>query len=1050
MADLIGQHLGQYEIVALLGEGGMATVYRARQVSIGRDVAIKIIESKLARNPEFVRRFEREARTVAQLSQIHILKVFDYGQQDDLIYLVMELLAGGSLEDLIRLGALTVDRAARLLEQVGSALDYAHERGVIHRDLKPANVLLDERGDAHLTDFGIAKMLSENTVLTQSGIAIGTPAYMSPEQWLGQPVDNRADIYALGVMLYEMLSGALPFNADTPFGMMHKHVYDPPPPIREWRPDLPPGVDEVLQEALSKEREKRFQTTEAMVQAFKAAIGAKATPAQLVLGSPDPTPRSTLSRIRTRHWGRTDVLSLGMAITVLIALALVILGLSKRGQSPEVAAQAPTHTPQGVLMLPTATPSATAALTLTPTNTDTLPPTNTPTIKHTLDFRATAVVAVRETATAKARASFTPAPSSTPDIYALALATIHAGTTLTATNLPATSTLDLPATLSAVQTAILALTHDKEESATAIVVASFTHTALPTATSTVTQTPTAIPTATNLPTASSIATPGSMPLEPQTSLLVSTHTATPMLIPSAANLPAVNSIVTPSPTLTAPATSALDAVAVAMVPQAAIISAANADQVIEWDVAQQGSRLIDAIAFSPDGKLLASGGEDRNILLSDVQTGQLLKTLSGHAAPVPGVAFSPDGTLLASASLDSTVRLWEIPDGKQRIVLREHKTGVHSVTFSPDGKLLASAGEDRYILLSNVQTGAQQAVLQGHTATVIALVFSPDGSLLASAGGDRVVRLWNVQTGLQQAVLQGHTATVTALAFSPDGQLLASAGGDGVVRLWNVQTGVQQALFQGHTDSMNSVAFNADGTLLASGAADMTIRLWDVQKAAPKAVLQGHTGVVSSVVFNTASTLLASGSYDGTLRLWGRKDTLVAPDRCTISSEGGKKVAIRVGPGKNRGVLSYMAANQFYPVIGQAAAGDGQPWWQLKTDDGSQAWVIQAEVKTSGNCGQMALAATPRVQLPPKPTITRTPLPPPPPSGGGAPSSGGGNQPPPNTSVPPTGVSPTAVPPTVETCVREGNLCGTDTICCNGLTCQRACTESTSCPFICK
>src|SRR5262245_9006951 len=159
MANLIGQRLGQYEIVALLGKGGMATVYRARQGSIGRDVAIKVIRPDLSETAGFVKRFEREASTIASLSHPHILKVFDYGHEDELAYLVMELHSGGSLADRIKTGPLSPEQTTQMLSQVASALDYAHSRGIIHRDLKPQNVLLDETGNAHLTDFGIAKLV---------------------------------------------------------------------------------------------------------------------------------------------------------------------------------------------------------------------------------------------------------------------------------------------------------------------------------------------------------------------------------------------------------------------------------------------------------------------------------------------------------------------------------------------------------------------------------------------------------------------------------------------------------------------------------------------------------------------------------------------------------------------------------------------------------------------------------------------------------------------------------------------------------------------------
>jgi serine/threonine protein kinase len=178
MADLIGQKLGQYEITALLGEGGMAAVYRARQLNIKRDVAVKVIESKLAHNPEFVKRFEREAQTIATPNHPHILKLFDYGQYENLIYYGAS--AGGSLADLIRKRMLLLEQVSRLREQIASALDYAHAQGIIHRDLKPQNVLLDPQGNAILTDFGIAKVLNETTALTASGMSMGTPRAGQP------------------------------------------------------------------------------------------------------------------------------------------------------------------------------------------------------------------------------------------------------------------------------------------------------------------------------------------------------------------------------------------------------------------------------------------------------------------------------------------------------------------------------------------------------------------------------------------------------------------------------------------------------------------------------------------------------------------------------------------------------------------------------------------------------------------------------------------------------------------------------------------------------
>ncbi len=285
MADLTGTVLGKYKIVERRGRGGMATVYKAHHPRLDRDVAIKVLHSHLAETKDFLGRFEREARAVAALRHPHIAQAFDFDVEGDIYYLVMEYIDGPSLED--RLHALArqgmrmpLPEAVGILHQVADALDYAHQQGMLHRDLKPSNVLLDRKGQAYLVDFGIARMLS-GTQYTSTGELLGTPAYMSPEQGQGLTMTGATDIYSLGVMFYEMVTGQVPFDADTPFAVIHKHVYDPLPAPRTLVPDLPVALENVIVKALAKDPAKRYQSAREMAAAAEQAlVGWKASAAQ--------------------------------------------------------------------------------------------------------------------------------------------------------------------------------------------------------------------------------------------------------------------------------------------------------------------------------------------------------------------------------------------------------------------------------------------------------------------------------------------------------------------------------------------------------------------------------------------------------------------------------------------------------------------------------------------------------------------------------------------------------------------------------------------------
>ena len=258
-----------YKLLELLGRGGMGIVFRAREVALDRDVALKVLALDPILAPDAYMRFEREAKLAARLDHPHIVPIFAVGQRQNVAFYTMRLVRGGSLEDLIGAGKqLSLDHVAKLLREVAAALDHAHRQGVVHRDIKPANVLLGESGHALVADFGIAKALSNtDSGSTGTGI-IGSPGYMSPEQWRGSDIDGRADQYSLGIVAYEMLTGKRPFETPQVQDLLRMHLSAEMPPLRHARSGLPEGVDEALRRALAKDPAQRFSSVTAFVDAL--------------------------------------------------------------------------------------------------------------------------------------------------------------------------------------------------------------------------------------------------------------------------------------------------------------------------------------------------------------------------------------------------------------------------------------------------------------------------------------------------------------------------------------------------------------------------------------------------------------------------------------------------------------------------------------------------------------------------------------------------------------------------------------------------------------
>jgi len=268
----VGENVGPYQIIDQLGQGGMATVFKAYHASLDRYVAIKALHPAFSRDPNFESRFQREARVVAKLEHPNIVPIYDYAEHEKRPYLVMKFIDGDTLKARMDSGPLSEGEITRIVDAVGSALSYAHRQGVLHRDIKPSNVLLAEDGQIYLADFGLARMAQSGESTLSSDMLMGTPQYISPEQAMGNSdLDLRTDLYSFGVMLYEMVVGKVPFNADTPFSIIHDHIYSPLPLPSKVNPNVPETVERVLLKALAKEREDRFDDSVMLVRVFKEA-----------------------------------------------------------------------------------------------------------------------------------------------------------------------------------------------------------------------------------------------------------------------------------------------------------------------------------------------------------------------------------------------------------------------------------------------------------------------------------------------------------------------------------------------------------------------------------------------------------------------------------------------------------------------------------------------------------------------------------------------------------------------------------------------------------
>ena len=462
--NLSGQTLDKYRILEEIGRGGMGVVYKAHDTVLDRLVAIKVLAPHLTWDQEFIKRFFREARVAARLKHPHIVTIHDVTQARGHHFIAMEYLEGRSLAEIIhRHGPLPPERAARILSQIARALDHAHAQGLVHRDVKPGNVIVGSHDNATLTDFGVAKSL-EGTRLTQSGVMVGTPAYMSPEQVRQQPTGPATDVYALGVVAYEMLGGRPPFEGDTPH-VLYAHAYEEPRPLPQVNSKVSPAVGAVVQKALAKAPGKRYGSAKAFAKALEQAVRSRGQ--EGVRKPPPPRPSSpSVARVsQAPLWPLIGAL----AAVIVVMMVVTFWAAINKPDEQTVATQ--------IAVAQTATQIAAVEATQTAVA-------QTATQIAAVEATQTEVAAATETAVAQPTATETAAPPATP----------------TATPTPAPTTPTPTPILTATSTPTPTATPTSTPALTATSTPTPTATPIPTPTLTATPTPKATPTATHTPT----------------------------------------------------------------------------------------------------------------------------------------------------------------------------------------------------------------------------------------------------------------------------------------------------------------------------------------------------------------------------------------------------------------------------------------------------------------------------------------------------------------------------------------------------------------------
>jgi WD40 repeat protein/serine/threonine protein kinase len=898
--------LGRFEVLRELGRGGMGIVYLAFDTALGCKVALKVLGLVALLSDDARRRFLNEARAAAALDHPNIVPIREAGEAGPLGYIASAYCEGPTLAAWLteRGGTLPPGDAAALVATLADAVEYMHGRGIIHRDLKPANILLAAGADGpvpRVTDFGLAKVRDGAGETTHTGAGFGTPAYMAPEQAAGaRDVGATADVYSLGVILYELLTGRTPFGGKTAGDSLRPVADEEPLSPRRIRRTVPRDLEAICLECLKKEPTKRYATAKALADDLR----------RFLAGNPTVVRPLTVPGRAGKWLRRRSALASLMAVSVVavMSLAAVLVADSQRQQPPDSGGDASGVAKGG------GDDSAAEIL-----------------AERRKDYATSIQDAWKlweagEFKTARAQLD-RQRPRSGEDLrdfewfclwrllhpqplilcdtrypfFALALSkdgqtlaaagpgTIHSPPEA-AGRLWDTATWTLRGRLQNQEPSIYSLSFSPDGKVLAAGGGLGDHDGhlqlwkVPSGELYRGQ----------------VGFPGSVEAvaySPDGKYLAACGPAPPEGEEKDTRILDAQTLILRHEVGCSPRRTGRRATSLAFSPM-------TGELAVGWGCAGYGGAVglrdffglsrgkitnetphldqVLCVAYSPHGDWLACGSMDNSVSVQhtdgDGRSGEI-SYLRVRSARVRKLAFAPDGQCLAAGYSDGAVKLWDFPSRKERLAyIPAHNNSVRGLTFTSDGQSLVTASEDGTVKVWGPMDVHRVITLPGHgKSEAWSVAISPDGKTLASGGHDRVVRLWDMATGKPGAVLEGHDALVNCVAFSPDGKTLASVANSReeprtdflhMVKLWDVDTGKELQSLTGHRGDVRWVAFSPDGKLLATGSRDHTVLMWRAEGGAAVAMLTGHSSDVRSLAFSPDSKTLASASHDGTVLLW--------------------------------------------------------------------------------------------------------------------------------------------------------------------------------------